>query len=365
MARRRFNVFSLSFLDVMSCGLGAVVLFFMVINAQITARANRASEALLAQTDRLEEQVLNGRKNLVRLRNALESERERQMRADDEAQRLAEMLRVLETELAELDKRTIASEESVEDLQADIQRLEAARRRLAARAAEPTPDTGERIRRFVGDGNRQYLTGMQMGGRRVLILVDASASMLGRTYVNVLRFRNLPPERKLRAPKWRQTLRTVDWLTTRLTPGSRFQLYWFNEQAHSVIDGSDGQWLETGDGAEVNRAIAALYGVEPRGGSSLYKAFDAARKLDPPPDNIYLLTDGLPTQGKVPPPTVRKVRADRRADLFREAVKLLPRRAPVNILLYPMDGDPTAAGLFWDLAIRTGGSLITPARDWP
>ncbi len=365
MARRQFTVFSLSFLDVMSCGLGAVVLFFMVINAQVAARANRASQELLAQTDRLEEEVLVGRKQQVRVRNALEAERQRQMRADEEARRLADLVRVLETELAELDKRTVASEESVADLQADIQRLEEARRRLATRAAAPTPETGEHIRRFVGDGDRQYLTGMQMGGRRVLILVDASASMLGRTYVNVLRFRNLPPERKLRAPKWRQVLRTVDWLTTRLVPGSRFQIYWFNEQAHSVIDGRDGQWLDTGDGAALNRAVAALYRVEPQAGSSLYKAFDAAGRLDPPPDNIYLLTDGLPTQGKIPPPTVRKVRADQRADLFREAVKLLPRRTPVNILLYPMDGDPAAAGLFWELAIGSNGSLVTPARDWP
>ncbi len=35
MARREVNVFNLSFLDVMSCGLGAVILFFMVINAQV------------------------------------------------------------------------------------------------------------------------------------------------------------------------------------------------------------------------------------------------------------------------------------------------------------------------------------------
>ncbi|SVC98717.1 uncharacterized protein METZ01_LOCUS351571, partial [marine metagenome] len=32
MARRQFNVFNLSFLDVIACGFGAVILFFMIIN---------------------------------------------------------------------------------------------------------------------------------------------------------------------------------------------------------------------------------------------------------------------------------------------------------------------------------------------
>mgnify|MGYP000709420286 CR=1 FL=1 len=34
MARRQTNVFSLSFLDVMSCGFGAVVLIFLIIFAE-------------------------------------------------------------------------------------------------------------------------------------------------------------------------------------------------------------------------------------------------------------------------------------------------------------------------------------------
>ena len=40
MARKRrpFEVFSMSFLDCMSCGFGAVILFFMIINAQVKAR---------------------------------------------------------------------------------------------------------------------------------------------------------------------------------------------------------------------------------------------------------------------------------------------------------------------------------------
>ena len=71
MARRTVNVFSLSFLDAMTCGFGAVVLFFMVINAAVGDRADRVTADLKAEADRLEEEVLEGHQNLVELRNSL------------------------------------------------------------------------------------------------------------------------------------------------------------------------------------------------------------------------------------------------------------------------------------------------------
>jgi hypothetical protein len=365
VARRGFNVFNLSFLDVMSCGLGAVVLFFMVINAQVATRASKATVELQAETNRLEEEVLEGRKNLVRVRTVLDSDRKKKLAAEDENARLEETIALLREQLAELENRSLARVDSAEDLKADIERLEAAKERLQASAAEPTPDTGRRIRSFVGDGNRQYLTGMQMGGERILILVDASNSMLARTYVNVVRFRSMSDTRRVRAPKWQQTVRTVDWLTTQITPGRRFQIYVFNEAVESVLEGTTGQWLEVTDGSELTRAVEALRATVPEKGTSLYHAFRAANQLDPPPDNIYLLTDGLPTQGKTAPAQTENVRPDRRRDFFERAIRELPRRVPVNVLLYPMDGDPAAPGLMWGLALSTRGSFLTPARDWP
>jgi len=365
MARREFNVFNLSFLDVMSCGLGAVVLFFMVINAQVSSRAGKANQALQAEADRLEEQVLEGRKNMVRIRNSLETDRQELATTDGAADRIEDMLKRMREELAEFENSTLAKEESIEKLKSDIERLEAAKKRLAAKSASTSDETGERIRSYVGDGNRQYLTGMQMGGQRILILVDSSASMLGRTYVNVIRFRNMKDDQKRRAPKWQQAVRTVDWLTTQIRPGVRFQIYTFNQQDEGVNEGTEGKWLEDFDGSELTRAVEALRKVTPGEGSSLHKAFQAAARLEPKPDNIYLLTDGLPTQGPNIPGKTENVKPSRRADFFNKAVRELPNRVPVNVLLYPMDGDPSAAGFYWQLAMSTRGSLLTPARDWP
>ena len=78
MARRRFDVFSLSFLDVMACGLGAIVLFYMIINAQVAVRSAEANIELLSETSLLEEEVLQGRKDLIRVRNSMDSKRAEQ-----------------------------------------------------------------------------------------------------------------------------------------------------------------------------------------------------------------------------------------------------------------------------------------------
>jgi hypothetical protein len=195
-----------------------------------------------------------------------------------------------------------------------------------------------------------------------VILVDASASMLAGTYVNVVRYRAMPDARKRKAPKWRKVVAAVDWLSTQVDPDSRFQVYVFNEQARSVVAGSDGKWLEAGT---LEQAMQELRKVVPEKGSSLANAFSALQQLQPAPDNIYLLTDGLPTQGKQAPGEVVQVKPAQRAAFFNQAVRELPGRAPVNVLLYPMDGDPDAAGFFWRLAIATKGSFLTPSRDWP
>lgn len=366
MARRReFDVFSWAFLDVITSGFGAIVLMFVIINTQVHSRADQASKELKSETSLLEEEVLDGRKNLVRLRNALAARTEERDITRGQAERIREILARLRVELSRTEADSLARQASAEQLRSDIEQLEESNRRLAARAAEQEPGTGQKLRGFLGQGNRQYITGMKMGGSRVLVLVDASASMLARTYVNVVRFRNMPNEERRRAPKWQQTVKAVEWITTQVRPGTKVQIYTFNEQAHSVLPGTDGKWIEVQNGKELDPAIAALKKVVPDKGTSLINAFDALRALDPAPDSVFLLTDGLPTQGKNAPAEREDVRADRRATYFTQAERTLSRRIPFNILLFPMDGDPQAPGFFWDLAVYTGGALLTPSQDWP
>ena len=60
MARRKTEVFSLSFLDVICCGLGAVVLFYTILSAQAGVQRQQRNDDIQAEVDLLEEQVLEG-----------------------------------------------------------------------------------------------------------------------------------------------------------------------------------------------------------------------------------------------------------------------------------------------------------------
>jgi hypothetical protein len=175
----------------------------------------------------------------------------------------------------------------------------------------------------------------------------------------------MPDSRRRQAPKWQQAVASADWLATRVNPGVQFQVYVFSETVRSVVPGTEGEWLDVGDGEGLDRAMTALRQVVPGGGTSLQKAFRAARELKPAPDNIFLLTDGLPTQGESAPDPPENVPPNKRVAFFERALRELPPRVPINTLLFPMDGDPDAAYAYWELAQRTRGSLLAPSRDWP
>ena len=126
MARKRrpTEVFSLSFLDCMSCGFGAVILFFMIINAQVRETTEQDPTQLMAETKRLEVEILDGRKNLVYARNTIEElETERETAEGQIAQILA-LIEELRAELAKYDNDTLAKIERIEKLQSDIRSLE-------------------------------------------------------------------------------------------------------------------------------------------------------------------------------------------------------------------------------------------------
>ena len=347
----------------MTCGFGAVVLFFMIINSSYGKQSGQLTGQLQGEGDRLEEEVLEGYQNLVEVRNSLrEIEQERVVTAGL-SRRLIETLEEILVELATYEESTIAQTEHLNRLKADLRSLDEDVKRLSASA--PSEDTpGDRLRTFVGDGDRQYLTGLKVGGRRILFLVDASASMLADTIVNIVRRRNLPDEIKIGADKWRQTLATVDWLTTQIPRGSSFQIYTFNTQSASVMPGTDGTWLDGGSRQQLDEAVQRLRGVVPQGGTNLYHALQSIAALRPAPDNILLLVDGLPTQGRRPSRR-STISGDDRVRLFNEAVRELRSNIPINAILFPMEGDPMASSAYWKLALGTGGSFMTPSRDWP
>ncbi len=364
MARRReINVFNLSFLDIMSCGFGAVILLFMIINHDAKVRSDTLNENILAEVALLEEEVLEGEKHLVELKDSLRETETAESHARARSGQISTQLQQDKSGLEALLKDVEQKETELAALKASLKAQEKSTEELKSVQVD-TEDKGEAVRSFQGEGDRQYLTGLKVGGKNILLLVDASASMLDSTIVNIVRRRNLPDEQKLKAPKWRQAVRTADWITSQFPGDSKFQIYTFNTTAEPLLKGTQKKWIGVKEGNQLDQAIQALQRVVPANGTSLQNAFAEARALSPQPDNIFLITDGLPTQAESRPFS-GKVSSEARFKYFQNAVNVLPRGIPVNVILLPIEGDPRAASAYWQLAQISQGSFLTPSADWP
>jgi hypothetical protein len=354
----------MSFLDCITCAFGSVVLVYTLINAQGGLRAQTVDQSQRAEVSKLEERVLEGYQKLVVLRNSLIETDKESVRTEGMGTRVLEETERLKIELADAIKETLSRREAIERLKADLKSLEEGNRRLEGASKDPSA-TGTRVRGFVGQGDRQYLTGLKVGGERILLLVDVSASMLDETVVNILRMRNMPDSKKLLSQKWRRTVSTVEWLAAQMPLEGQFQIYAFNTKTYSLVEGSEGKWLKTNDPNALTEALERLRKVVPSDGTSIENAFIALNALNPKPDNVIMVTDGLPTQG-VSAPLIRKtIDGDARLKLFERAFAKYPRTVPLNVILMPMEGDPMAPSAFWVAARDTGGSFMSPSKDWP
>jgi len=340
MRRRQSNGFNLSFLDIMSCGLGAAVLLFLIIKHN-TDRTIETSDLASSETNLLAEEIRIGQENLA---------------ARGLARKIQDEIDALRGQIGQLGP---SSEKQIQALEQQIETLEKQKQTL-----DEISEGGNRVREFIGDGNRQYLTGLNMGGDHSLILLDTSSSMLDETIINVIRRRNRSDDVKIASPKWQQAIAIINWISANLPAGTNFQIYNFNETAQVALTNTEGSWISTLDTERLEQAIEAAGEMAPDKGTNLASAFEVIDQFSPRPDNIFLITDGLPTMG-VSKPKGTSVTSNERIQYFNEAYALVPRDIPVNVLLLPMEGDPFAAAAFWRLAIQTSGSFIAPPRDWP
>lgn len=361
--RRPLTTLSLSFLDAICCGFGAVLLLFLILSHNSVAQRREATDALRGEVEALERQVLSGREQSAALGADLKQAGGRRQRLLAQARTTTESIAGLRYDLAQLETDRIAREAHVNRLKADLKSRDEELKRLEGGAAQRAEE-GDRLRAFPGQGDRQYLTGLKVGGERILILFDTSASMLAERIVDIVRLRNLPAAEQRQAAKWRRALATLDWIATQIPPGSRFQIYTFNERAEPAVRDSAARWLDAGDPAALNGAVDATKRIVPQGGTSLHHAFKVISEMNPRPDNVFLVTDGLPTLDRE-----RGLRytisGEQRLRFFDNALEDLPRNIPVNVILLPMEGDPMAASAFWRLAQVTRGSFLSPAEDWP
>jgi len=359
--RRDSNIFSLSFLDIMSCGFGAVILIYITINHGSVTEGVQITPESMAEVRAVEAAIESEKLNHVELNNTLALTETDIITSQARIQEILAEINAITEAQSKIESSQSVDEDAIAQLKIELQSLVD---ETAALEASIDATEGNALRNIAGQGDRQYLTGLNMGGEHILILLDSSASMLDETIVNIIRRRNLDETSQRQSAKWQRSLRIVEWIAANMPANANFQIIQFSTRAEAADSATNNRWLAAKDDTALDQSLSALQATTPKGGSSLHAAFLALNQLSPAPDNVFLITDGLPTQGNEPP-NRNLITARDRQKLFREAVDLLPLEIPINVILMPMEGDPMASPSFWQLAQITGGAFLSPAKDWP
>jgi hypothetical protein len=345
----------------MSCGLGAVVLVFMLVKHNVETKAQAGSVDDLDRVEQIETDLSSLKLRERDLRQALSE-------VDTETNRVGASIKSVSNELAELQRQLDKKLRTITDQR---KQLESIKEKVENFAPAQSSDTLED--QNVGEEN--YLIGLKVEGRKVAILLDTSASMTDARLLDIIRRKNSSAKEKKAGPKWVRSLHIARWLLARLPKNSMFDVISFNSGARSL--GPRG-WKRSDDQNAISETLKALEDLVPEGPTNLQRGLEAVTAVSP--TNVYLVTDGLPTEGTSNYKSLNPfadcsslwgssstISGTCRLKLFKHSIQSyrLGRRAPVNVILLPIEGDPIASPALWTWASATGGMLISPAGDWP
>lgn len=350
--QRKAEGFNLAFLDIMACGLGAVVLVFMLVKHHVVETTAPQTELLKADVIRLDMEEQELAKALEELLDVSKAD--------------AEKIAILKAKIARLEQ---FMKEKDLSLSTKKEQLAALKNDIKNSPIAKKEDVIEDDR----GGEESYLMGLKVEGRRILILVDSSASMTDEKLIDIIRRKNSANAVKKAGPKWQRTRKTVRWLLARVPKNSRVAVVVFNETVKTLGNG----YFDARSTDLLNKVYSQMDGLVPTGGTNLEKGLKKAKLMTP--TDLYLITDGLPTKGESRYAGLNlfsdcssllgrsnTISGECRVKLFRKTIadsSLLG--TTINVILFPIEGDPDAANEFWMWAAASGGMMISPALNWP
>jgi len=347
--RRETEVFSLAFLDCICCGFGAVLLIFILTVSQQKSRDSESLEEVEDRVRQLAASVSTSQAEIAQLEQLLAA-----------SQSALDQLKTQQTgaqvNLTNRQKELLLLLQQTGALKDALDHLLGKKKALPTEDVQPLPIPNE--------DRRQYLTGVKFEGTHVLFLVRVSGSMLGDTIEDAVGLLDQPEFKRRESPKWQRVVKSLEWMLANLGPTANFQILLFNDETTPLLPAKGDAWIARSDRQGLQEVLTKLHTIVPGGSANLERAFTHVRFMQTLPDSVILLTDGLPTTSDTAPNNGDTDDATR-IQYLRHAIRQLPVRIPVSTILFPLDGDPGTAGLYWELAINTHGALVSPSASWP
>ncbi|MBC2605709.1 hypothetical protein [Pelagicoccus albus] len=349
--RKETEVFSLSFLDCICCGFGAVLLLFVLTASRKADQMDDLQSKIMAVIGDMEYEISLKDKEIERKKATLAVEtrlaKDSGARLDETKKRrteLEDMLKLLLQQLAAIEGELGKLIDEKENMPTQEEKVP---------IPIPNPD------------RRQYLTGFDILGNQVLFLVEASGGMTADTLVDAAEWADKPEKERREAPKWKRVKKALKWMIANLKEGSNYKIIFFNKELVPLEVGFGRDWFDPMDPDLTVEVLNAIDDITPEGGANLEKAFAIVNELPIEPDRLVLICDGLPTLSDSYAGGGNQVMYDDRVAMLRAAQNALKLNLPVNTIMYPLMPDPGSAVHYWRLANSSDGSMISPSEGWP
>lgn len=319
-------------MDCICCGFGAVLLLFILTaKQQITLSKEEATQSEEA-SDTLEAAI-----------------------RETEAQQKA-----LEKEIEALDPQPDTNATSVAQLAAEQERLaKAVEDQADALASLETKTPAEQPAAMDRpSADQSYLSGLRLRAPRAVILLESSGSMLAVDAKSAVEI--IQQGTGAKAEKWLRAKAAVRAVLAAIPKGTRVAIYSMAEETLPLSGNSQDPYIDPYENSGLLTFLDRLEKLEAGGGADLSKALQTVSQLKQRASSLLLIGDGLPS---APAPRGGLSEQDR-VNLFNSAMSTRPNY-PFNVILFPFEGDPSAAGLFWQLSGRTNGITLIPDNDWP
>tara|TARA_B110000285_G_C15092190_1_gene599734 strand:- start:198 stop:1385 length:1188 start_codon:yes stop_codon:yes gene_type:complete len=378
----------LSFLDVLSCGLGASILLLLIVKHEPSAIVSPELEQL-AKTE-----VAILEKRIKELGRRIETKSS-----------LLKKLKIKELEALEKNVlRSNANQNVTGELRrVQVDLIRANNKQLSlAQALDKTviQINDEAIEPEVAEiQSTGALDGVELRDTdKVVIILDISASMVHWSLVEIFRLQAERVTDPMSLPKWKQAMLAAQYAYETINDGYRFKFFAFSENVFNmegnVIDPKKTiRWDKKNELAGSTKLRDPRHhdkafnnftkNIGPKRGTDLSRVIGAVAQLVPKPNKILLITDGLPNR-----PSSTIVPNDGCAKRFLQSKKLKSvtivsskcrlsialrsindfskklSHVPVDVVLLPLEGDSGAVRFYTLLSSASGGRLTTPSYDW-